>query len=417
MSILVRSSPILAKPERSGKLPHLLPASLAALIVAASLAIGNSYANQVENSYVHAMVSFTSLHLRPNSVVQQAALQQPDLLLLYGSSELTTGGPYDSGEFFKTYPTGFAVFEVYGPAADAIVILQETATLGSGLKGKKIVISLSPEFFAYWDKTPAAPYEANFSLRNANEFVFSPELDFSLKQAAAKRMLEYPRTLRHDPLLKFALETLADDGVSSRALYYATFPLGKLHLLALQLQEHWRALGDIQGDQALSDNVARQTSRLDWVKLVMESMVPYEQINSDDPFGFPDTLWQQNKSEWSQEKNDLSDAEFERLMQGSKEWDDLSLLLTELRELGAQPLIISSPWDGLFMDYRGVSAAARTQYYERLRQTAQAYNMPVVTFEDHEYDKFFFLDVGHPSMKGWVYYDQALDAFYHGTLH
>jgi len=414
MRILERSSPILGKREQSGKMSHLLPASLAALIVAAGLAIGNYYANQIENSYVHALVSVTTLHLRTNSALQRAALQQPDLLMFYGSSELTTGGPFNGGEFFKSYPTGFALFGVAGPSSDAIAILQETATLGSGLKGKKIVISLSPQFFL-WDKTPDGVYEANFSSQNAYELIFSTDLDLYLKQAAAKRMLDYPQTLRRDPLLKFAVENLAEGNLSSRALYLAAFPLGRLHLWALRLQEQWEVLSDIQGN-GTSPKVARQPSTLDWAKLEVQSMLPYEQDTGDDPFGFPDPLWEENKQEWTLQKNDLFDQRFVRLLRRSKEWGDLGLLLTALRELGAQPLIVISPFDGFFYDYRGVSAAARAQYYQRIDLVGQAYGAPVVTFEDHEYDKFFFLDVGHPSMKGWVYYDRALDAFYHGTI-
>ena len=136
----------------------------------------------------------------------------------------------------------------------------------------------------------------------------------------------------------------------------------------------------------------------------------------DDPFGLADAFWEQNKQLWTQQKNDLFDQRFATLLRRSGEWGDLSLLLTELRGLGAKPLIVTTPWDGFFYDYRGVSAAARAQYYKMLAQVGQAYGVPVVSFGDHEYDKLFFLDVGHPSMKGWVYYDQALDAFYHGNL-
>jgi D-alanyl-lipoteichoic acid biosynthesis protein DltD len=398
-----------------GKMQHLLSASLAALILATSLGIGSSYANQVENDYIHSLVSVSTIALRTNGALQRAAVRQPDLLLFYGSSELKTGGPFNGAEFFKTYPSGFAVFGVSKNSADAIILLQEIAGLGSGLKGKRIVISFSPEFFL-WDETPAVVYESNFSAVDANQFIFSSALDLSVKESGAKRMLDYPQTLKREPLLKFATENLASGTLGGRVLYLVAFPLGRLQLWALRLGEHWQALADIRGIRGLSANVKRKSSSLDWASLVDQSTHSYQEDVGDDPFGLADAFWEQNKQLWTQQKNDLFDQRFATLLRRSGEWGDLSLLLMELRELGAEPLIVTTPWDGFFYDYRGVSAAARAQYYEMLSQVGHAYGVSVVSFGDHEYDKLFFLDVGHPSMKGWVYYDQALDAFYHGNL-
>lgn len=394
---------------------HLLSASLAALIMATSLGIGSSYASQVETRYIHALVSASTLELRTNGAFQRAAIRQPDLLLFYGSSELKTGGPFNGGEFFKTYPTGFAVFGVSRPSADAILILQQAARLGSVLKGKKIVVSFSPQFFL-WHETPAGVYEANFSTVDAYEFIFSSALDLTIKESAAKRMLEYHDSLGQEALLKFATENLASGTLGGRLLYLATFPLGKLRLWTLRLGEHWQALADLRGVGGLNPDVKRQTSSPDWARLEAQATHSSQEVAGDDPFGLTDPFWEENKQRWIEQKNDLFDRRFTRMLQESQEWGDLSLLLRELRELGAEPLIVTAPWDGFYYDYRGVSAAARAQYYQRLEQIGHAYGVAVVSFSDHEYDKMFFLDVGHPSMKGWVNYDQALDAFYHGSL-
>src|SRR5207244_10813054 len=72
------------------------------------------------------------------------------------------------------------------------------------------------------------PYTTLFRSQ-ASELVFSTQLSFGVKQAAARRMLAYPATVTNDPLLRFALERLADASLGSRILYYAGLPLGKLH--------------------------------------------------------------------------------------------------------------------------------------------------------------------------------------------
>jgi D-alanine transfer protein len=86
-------------------------------------------------------------------------------------------------------------------------------------------------------------------------------------------------------------------------------------------------------------------------------------------------------------------------------------------ELGAQPLVISQPIPGIYYDYVGISGQARLQYYSRLRALGAQYGVPVVDFENHDTDSYFVTDPNsHLSRLGWVYYDQALDAFFHGTL-
>ena len=52
-----------------------------------------------------------------------------------------------------------------------------------------------------------------------------------------------------------------------------------------------------------------------------------------------------------------------------------------------------------------------------LHETEQTACAPPVThcvdFSDHEEDRFFFNDTGHPSAKAWIFYDHGIDDFYH----
>ncbi len=398
-----------------GRLSHLLSALVAILIVLASLIEAEAYASAAEERHLPALLPVYDPELRKDSVLQQAALQHSAMLLLFGSSEVSTGGAFNARVLFGTCPTGFAVYEVGGNSADSIIILQEIAALKSSLRGRKIVISLSPEFFLNRE-TPAGPYEANFLLLDANEFVFGTDIDFATKQVVARRMLEYPKTLRRDPVLAFALRNLADAGPIDRALFFAAVPLGQAHTWLLRLQNHRKALEDIAKYQKIESGLACQDAALNWEKLNAQALEMSGPYLGPNPFGLVDKMWQDFRKQWLAEKDTLNDKLFLRELRRSTEWADLDLLLGVLHELGAQPLIITLPFNGLFFDYQGVSAAARGEYYRGLRNIGTKYGVPVVTFEDHEYDRVFFTDVSHPGMKGWLYYDQVLDQFYHGIL-
>jgi poly-D-alanine transfer protein DltD len=76
--------------------------------------------------------------------------------------------------------------------------------------------------------------------------------------------------------------------------------------------------------------------------------------------------------------------------------------------------LLSAPFDGPAFDARGISAEARAEFYNRLETLAARYDFPLIDFRDHDEDRGFLADThDHLSAAGWLYYDSALDAFYH----
>ncbi|HXY60995.1 MAG TPA: D-alanyl-lipoteichoic acid biosynthesis protein DltD, partial [Chthoniobacterales bacterium] len=63
---------------------------------------------------------------------------------------------------------------------------------------------------------------------------------------------------------------------------------------------------------------------------------------------------------------------------------------------------------------RGVSRNARQLYYDKLRELAGQYRFPVIDFDDHDTDSDFLIArKEHPSPQGWMYYNRALNDFFH----
>src|SRR5207248_11012501 len=120
--------------------------------------------------------------------------QQPDLLVLYGSSELVKEMPNNATEFFADYPTGFRVFPVGKPGATSLTVLQRIVGVGKGIEGKKLAFSISPGWF-FTEIFDPKYYEGNFSEMQGCEVAFSSDLSHGLKRDIARRMLEFPSTL------------------------------------------------------------------------------------------------------------------------------------------------------------------------------------------------------------------------------
>ncbi len=400
------------------KTPHLGPALAALVLLLAGLLGGSIIIQTVVRQHIHALAPLRLSTIIKGSAIQRIALQEPDLLLVYGSSEMIYhGDTYGANAIFGTCPTGFIPFQIQHNGATSLMIAQAIASLGHDLRGKKVVISFTPAMF----HVPTADKQAYVSLFShlyANELAFSTDLSLETKQLAAGRMREYPKTLKSDPLLSFALEKLDDNSWLSRVQYYVVWPLGKLQTAIIELQDEWDALQAILTQPDLPPETPCRPATLNWP--LLETQARQEQIASanSNPYGIDNEFWVGLQERMKQQIKDDTGAKYIAGMQQSDEWLDLEILLKTLTELGAQPLLLSRPINGTYFSALGVTAQARqTTYYDRLRQLAQRYAVPVVDFQDHDMDKYFSIDpTSHTSRLGWIYVDQTLDAFYHGTL-
>ncbi len=400
------------------KVQHLIAALVACVILVSGLGGGILYAQSVEDRYVHALAPMHAPLNITGSALQQAALRQPDLLPIYGASEvLSQPSPYQASRFFQTYPTGFETFEVSKGGLPFLIIAQQIAALGPELRGKKVVLSYAPSSLLIRMANPTA-YANMFSRLHANELAFSDQLSFDTKRLAALRMLQYPKTLDKDPILRFALQNLASSQPLSGMLYYAVWPLGKLQTFILELQDHFRTVTYIQSQKRLNPVVNRKAAKINWQAVAARArreQIPYSNNN---PYGFDDNIWRKNfNAKWKPRPAGSADQGYLNAMLNSEEWVDFNIVLRILHDMGAQPLILGRPIKTAYMEATGVSWTAQQVFYDRMQQVAQLYGFPLVDFENFANDLYFGVDpVPHTSREGWVYVDQVLDEYYHGHL-
>ena len=403
------------------EIPHLLPALAAILILIGLLAGGSLFARNIELSNVNDQAWRQLKQTDVGSALQEAAFLRPDLLPVFGSSEMYVEDDENSAyRFFQTYPTGFTVFEVAAKGLSSLEIAQNLAALGAELKGKKVVISLTPSMFFDLPTVSAKYYAGDFSRLHANEMVFSSSISFDLKQSIASRMLDYPDTFANDPILGFALQNLAGKSPQSFLLYYLSMPIGWLQTQVIQLQDHWEILNWIYANPQTLLPVSRKTYPIDWNAEIARAQKLQAALTSTNPYGIENEVWSKRPSLKMGENITpfASDEKFIQEVSTSKQWEDFELLLSVLQEQGAQPLILSRPLNGVMWTAIGVSMPARQVYYAMLQKTVQSYGFPLVDFYDQDTNPLFSIDIySHASRLGWVYVDQTLDAFHHNKIH
>jgi len=377
--------------------PHLSSAVIACALTAAILCSGRLLAIYLEERTIHSTAPRDFFIKNQGLAFERTAARAPDILLLYGSSELIDPIPDRASDFFSREPTGFEVCPVGKAGTTSLIVLQKLGALGSALHGRKVAISLSPSSFL----TPAIRpdfYAGNFSLPAASGTLFGNSLDLNLKAEIAKRMLQFPDTLGKDGLLRLAASCLASGRPLDRVVLMAMWPLGKLQNMILDLQDHFEALVYILGGGKPVPN---------WLRPLSSHRVHPRKESASDGLeamttGSLDTI------------HPAKDAAFRARVATASEWTDLELLLRTLTELRAQPLILSMPIDVYVAP--AVSRSAHKAYYDRMRELARRYHFPIVEFEDHDADPTFVIARReHPTPKGWMYYNRALDSFFHKT--
>jgi D-alanine transfer protein len=149
---------------------HSTAALIALGIAAVSLTITVTIATFLEHRFVHRLAPIIFPQKNQGIALQKVALDQPDLLPFYGSSELMKPASNKAPGFFRTYPTGFSIFSVGKAGAASLITLQRLAAMSPDLRDKKVAISISPTWFFHQIPTPY--YNGNFSLLQAGELIY-----------------------------------------------------------------------------------------------------------------------------------------------------------------------------------------------------------------------------------------------------
>ncbi len=377
-------------------------------IALVAIVAGVFWCRQLEVQYIHALApEFTDEKLQ-GAALQKVAFAQPDLLVMYGSSELAKEMPNNASQFFADYPTGFRVFPVGKPGTTSLAVLQKIAAVGKDIRNRKVAYSISPGWFLSETVDPTY-YEGNFSPLQALEVAFSHDLSWNLRRDIARRMIEFPKTLDDNWLLEFSLQRLAGDTREDHLLYALIRPLGHLAQLVAGTQDHFEAaLHILDEDERLNPDQKRGLRAMNWNEVLKRAA---QFANA--------TAVQAKKTEVARRKASKVSREkgFLHAITTAREWTDIELLLRTFHELGARPLLLSMPIEDIRLEVYGLEPSARTGYLTRLNQLAKHYNFKYIDFREHQADPAFLYDFqDHLSAEGWLFYNKALDDFFHDRL-
>ncbi len=404
--------------------PHLLAAGVALGIVVLLLTVIRIEVRRQLRGRLESFATSISPLKMTGNLLQTQAFADPGVLPVYGSSELDHHADNRPDAFFRDRPTGFSVFPVGHAGTTCLMILQKIAAAGNAARGKRTVVFLSPTWFAK-QEVPRNTVTANLPAAQLSAWIFDSPLSRTLKTKIARRLLDYPETTRDQPLLAGAVRSLAEPTWENRWIFAGLCPLGKCQNQLSRGLEAGALLWEIyehperSGQRAQTPrNLARD--RLPgrepaWALLAEQAEARDRARNDGTAYSATTSaaVGSQRKPEIRRQVHGSRDADFEAKIGLSKEWNDLVLLTEVLQDLKIRALFISQPFNGNFYDLSGTTPAGRQAYYENLARVIKPSGFGLRDYSAREEDRFFFNDSGHPSAKAWIYYNRAIDQFYH----
>ena len=345
-------------------------------------------------------------------ILQEKAMESPDILPIYGSSEFSAFSEFHPSRVFEGKPTGFAPFLVGRGGTQDIIHALNMAALGDSLTDKKIAIILSAQWFSPEGIAPGY-FNQNFSPLHAYQMLFNASWSTPTKTQLIKRLLAFSGAFEEEPTLHALLTSDLNHDQTPNFQSVRLEVKGRLEMAALEARDAVKTILLVRqlNPEYVARNVTMTAAALPpWSKLKDKAISQGKAAAQNNQFGILDAYYSEYvEPNLANNRGSASKA----ALYPSPEYQDLELLLQILQERNIKPMFIIVPVNGSWYDYTGFPAEQRQAYYARIEKMVQDQGFQVANFGDHEDDPYFLQDIMHLGWKGWVYVDEALDQFYH----
>lgn len=340
-----------------------------------------------------------------------AAANEPDSLIVFGSSELkTTDICTHPANFFAGKRCGFQVFLAGRGSCQSLVHAMSIAGSGEALRGKKVVLITAPQSYVPDGIAPDL-FLANFSEQQALRMLADETIPAELKQYLSSRIQTLLGQYRDEYGVQLQASTAA--GLLTRAV------AGENDVACALLKPYAAVSGwmlDIK-DTAASARVMRQytdtapqTVPIDWEQALSMAMEQAGQMVQNNDYFMQDSYY---STYIGRKLPQYAGKDAALRYDSSPEYDDLRCLMELCRVKELDVLFVHVPMHGSWCDYTGISPETRAAYYDAVREIVEEYdNVTLLDLTAQEYEPYFLCDTMHLGWKGWLAVDRAMAAFY-----
>ena len=327
-------------------------------------------------------------------------------ILALGSSEFRHGKKMSSHPINVFKDNAFNMMMVGAGYYQSLFHTVELASVEGGMKNRKVVLILSPQWFTP-EGVLAPAYASRFSEDNfiamlQNKKLSKSTKNYILSRSEALLKTDDPQTL--DRVKCYERVFLKKDASFADRQYVRFYR----KFLAEKSKISIFAAAKANGIKKYDPQKLGKQIEPDWERYRQLAEEEGKRDGGGNPFYISDKIYEKKiKSQLAKKK----DSEVNSSYAKSPEYDDLRCFLQVCQETGMEPMLVMMPVNGYWYDYVGFPKKERKQYYKNIRAIAAEYNIKLADFAKDEYTRYFFLDKVHLGWKGWLAVNESIYNF------
>lgn len=318
----------------------------------------------------------------------------PNSLVILGSSELApitdyneAVGSFLNGEEMNIVTYGGGYFQSLSHAI-------EMASIDGNVPSKKIVLSLSPQWFTPEGCSPDA-FSSRMSENMLLHLIYNKDISDADKEYVLQRVMT---------MLTNSQTQLARIQKYYNA-YKQPFSLDGIYMAIMNIFWDYRAEYEVykQVPYTNSNIPSYDLSSIDFQEILTLAEEQGKASCTNNTFGIYNEYWDTYVKETYEQGEVL---EKQQVFTESVEYDDLRCFLNIARDLGYKVFVVHNPVNGRWYKFQGQLCDV---YYENIRQILAEYNNVVlIDMTIYEDELYFLKDIMHLGWKGWARVNEEL---------
>ena len=323
----------------------------------------------------------------------------PKTLVLLGSSELTTtiNEDYHPKKIFNY--EDFNIMQIGVGNSQNIIHAATIGSIGNDIRNNEIVMIQSIQWFDNKNGILKDAFLSRISSEHVYNTMANDKISKETKEKFINRVIELSST---NKVLNKKYRSYKKYFVQEQG-NFITGEFLKLDNYFYKLKNKYEFFKNKgRENYPLS---GKKTPDYNWKELDEKVTEQAKERTNNNDYQIDNTYYDKYiKTKYDQLKNSSKNTKYDE----SKEYDDLDILLSIVKDLNLNMKFAILPANGKWSDYTGIDSEKRQVAYNNLKEIAKKNNIEVMDYSSKEYEEYYMYDAMHLGWRGWIDFERDL---------
>ena len=320
-------------------------------------------------------------------------------LVLLGSSELTTtiNEEYHPKKIFNY--EDFNIMQIGVGNSQNIIHAATIGSIGNDIRNNEIVMIQSIQWFDNKNGILKDAFLSRISSEHVYNTMANDKISKETKEKFINRVIELSSTnkvlnKKYRSYKKYFVEEQGN---------FITGEFLKLDNYFYKLKNKYEFFKNKGRENYLLSG--EKTPGYNWKELDEKVTEQAKERTNNNVYQIDNTYYDKYiKTKYDQLKNSSKNTKYDE----SKEYDDLDILLSIVKDLKLNMKFAILPANGKWSDYIGIDSEKRQIAYNNLKEIAKKNNIEVMDYSSKEYEEYYMYDAMHLGWRGWIDFERDL---------